>query len=205
MNWYLVLLLILPLLFNSCQGGEDKKMEEKKEPSLAGKKILMVIAPKNFRDEEFKEPHSLFLSEGANVVVASTDTNEAKGMLGMKVKPDKLIEDVTALDFDAIVLIGGSGSTILWDNEKLHELLKSAYENKKIIGAICLSPVTLVKAGILKGKSATCYETPDVVQIFKENEVELTKKTVEVTEKIVTANGPPAAKDYAEKIVELLK
>lgn len=205
MNWYLVLLLILPLLFNSCQGGEDKKMEEKKEPSLAGKKILMVIAPQNFRDEEFKEPHSLFLSEGANVVVASTDTNEAKGMLGMKVKPDKLIEDVTALDFDAIVLIGGSGSTILWDNEKLHELLRSAYENKKIIGAICLSPVTLVKAGILKGKSATCYETPDVVQIFKENEVELTKKTVEVTEKIVTANGPPAAKDYAEKIVELLK
>lgn len=205
MNWYLVLLLILPLLFNSCQGGEEKKMEEKKEPSLAGKKILMVIAPQNFRDEEFKEPHSLFLSEGANVVVASTDTNEAKGMLGMKVKPDKLIEDVTALDFDAIVLIGGSGSTILWDNEKLHELLRSAYENKKIIGAICLSPVTLVKAGILKGKSATCYETPDVVQIFKENEVELTKKTVEVTEKIVTANGPPAAKDYAEKIVELLK
>ncbi len=205
MNWYLVLLLILPLLFNSCQGGEDKKMEDKKEPSLAGKKILMVIAPQNFRDEEFKEPHSLFLSEGANVVVASTDTNEAKGMLGMKVKPDKLIEDVTALDFDAIVLIGGSGSTILWDNEKLHELLRSAYENKKIIGAICLSPVTLVKAGILKGKSATCYETPDVVQIFKENEVELTKKTVEVTEKIVTANGPPAAKDYAEKIVELLK
>ncbi|TES93987.1 MAG: DJ-1/PfpI family protein [Candidatus Cloacimonadota bacterium] len=205
MNWYLVLLLILPLLFNSCQGGEDKKMEDKKEPSLAGEKILMVIAPQNFRDEEFEEPHSLFLSEGANVVVASTDTNEAKGMLGMKVKPDKLIEDVTALDFDAIVLIGGSGSTILWDNEKLHELLKSAYENKKIIGAICLSPVTLVKAGILKGKSATCYETPDVVQIFKENEVELTKKTVEVTEKIVTANGPPAAKDYAEKIVELLK
>lgn len=205
MKKYLPILFILPIIFNACQGGDDKKMEEKKEPSLVGKNILMVIAPQNFRDEEFEEPHSLFLKEGANVVVASTDTNEAQGMFGMKVKPDECIEDVNPLDFDAIVLIGGSGSTILWDNEKLHEYVKTAYENKKVIGAICLSPVTLVKAGILKGKSATCYETPEVVQIFKKNDVVLTGKSIEVTEKIITANGPPAAKDYAEKIVELLK
>ena len=51
----------------------------------------------------------------------------------------------------------------------------------------------------------TCYETPEVIKIFKENSVALTGKSVEVTDNIVTANGPAAAKDYAEKIVELLK
>lgn len=205
MKKYLPILFILSIIFNACQGGEDKKMDEKKEPSLKGKNILMVIASNNFRDEEFKEPHSLFLTEGANVVIASTDTNEAKGMLGMKVKPDILIEEVKPLDFDAIILVGGSGSTELWENEKLHEHLRNAYENKKVIGAICLSPVTLVKAGILKGKSVTCYETPEVVQIFKENDVGLTGKSVDVIEQIITANGPPAAKEYAEKIIEFLK
>lgn len=205
MKKYFTLLFILPLILNSCQGGEDKKMDEKKEPSLKGKNILMVIASNNFRDEEFKEPHSLFLTEGANVVIASTDTSEAKGMLGMKVKPDILIEEVKPLDFDAIILVGGSGSTELWENEKLHEHLRNAYENKKVIGAICLSPVTLVKAGILKGKSVTCYETPEVVKIFKENDVGLTGKSVDVIEQIITANGPPAAKEYAEKIIEFLK
>ena len=205
MKKYLPILFILPIIFNACQGGEDKKMDEKKEPSLKGKNILMVIASNNFRDEEFKEPHSLFLTEGANVVIASTDTNEAKGMLGMKVKPDILIEEVKPLDFDAIILVGGSGSTELWENKKLHEHLRNAYENKKVIGAICLSPVTLVKAGILKGKSVTCYETPEVVQIFKENDVGLTGKSVDVIEQIITANGPPAAKEYAEKIIEFLK
>ena len=205
MKKYLPILFILPIIFNACQGGEDKKMDEKKEPSLKGKNILMVIASNNFRDEEFKEPHSLFLTEGANVVIASTDTSEAKGMLGMKVKPDILIEEVKPLDFDAIILVGGSGSTELWENEKLHEHLRNAYENKKVIGAICLSPVTLVKAGILKGKSVTCYETPEVVKIFKENDVGLTGKSVDVIEQIITANGPPAAKEYAEKIIEFLK
>lgn len=205
MKKYLPILFILPIIFNACQGGEDKKMDEKKEPSLKGKNILMVIASNDFRDEEFKEPHSLFLTEGANVVIASTDTSEAKGMLGMKVKPDILIEEVKPLDFDAIVLVGGSGSTELWENEKLHEHLRNAYENKKVIGAICLSPVTLVKAGILKGKSVTCYETPEVVKIFKENDVGLTGKSVDVIEQIITANGPPAAKEYAEKIIEFLK
>jgi protease I len=165
----------------------------------------MVIAPRDFRDEEFQEPHSLFLKEGAKVVVSSSDTNEAHGMLGMKIKPDKLIEDVNPLDFDAIVLIGGSGSTALWNNEKLHEHLRISYKNRKVIGAICLSPVTLVKAGILEGKAVTCYETPEVIKIFKENNVELTGKSVEVIDNIVTANGPAAAKGYAEKIVELLK
>ena len=205
MNKYLILLIILPLVLNACQGGEQKKMEENKEGALSEKKILMVIASRDFRDEEFQEPYSLFLKEGAKVVVSSSDTNEALGMLGMKIKPDKLIEDVNPLDFDAIVLVGGSGSTALWNNEKLHEHLRSSYKNGKVIGAICLSPVTLVKAGILEGKAVTCYETPEVIKIFKENNVELTGKSVNVIDNIVTANGPAAAKGYAEKIVELLK
>jgi protease I len=205
MKKLLVFLVVLPFILNSCQGGEEKKMEESKKKTLKDKKILMVIAHQNFRDEEFKEPHILFEEEGGAIVVASTDTSEATGMLGMTVKPDILIENVSPLDFDAIVLIGGAGSPDLWKNTTLHEHLKTAYENEKVIGAICLSPVTLVYAGLLEGKKATCYETPEVREIFEENNVELTGSPVEVIDKIVTANGPPAAKAYAEKIVELLK
>ena len=91
MKKYIVFLLILPFIFISCQGGEDKKMDNKKEKSLSGKKVLMIIAHQDFRDEEFKEPYSLFTDEGASVVIASTDTGEAQGMLGMKVKPDILV------------------------------------------------------------------------------------------------------------------
>jgi protease I len=202
---YLGMLGLMALIFISCRGGESKDMPEKKEFSLVGKKILMVIAPENFRDEEFSEPRALFKNGGAQVTVASTDTSEAKGMLGMTVTPDILIDEADALDYDAIVLVGGSGSIVLWDNETLHGLLRAADENKKVIGAICLSPVTLVKAGLVKDETAACYRTPDVEAIFKAHNVKLSEKAVEVTDNIVTANGPPAAKAYAEKIAELLQ
>ena len=45
----------------------------------------------------------------------------------------------------------------------------------------------------------------NILAILKENNVELTGKSVDVIDNIVTANGPAAAKGYAEKIVELLK
>jgi protease I len=205
MKRYIYLLLMIPFLLNSCQGGEDKKMEKNEEKTLAGKSILMVIAPNNFRDEEFKEPHSLFIEEGATVTVASTDTAEAEGMLGMKVKPDKLLEEIEPLDFDAIVLVGGSGSPVLWDNEILHSYIKKLHENDKIVAAICLSPVAVVNTGLLDNKKATCFKTPEVQQIFDKHNVTLTGEKVEVTDNIITANGPPAAREYGETIVKLLK
>jgi len=201
----LLIMIAALFLMNACQGGEEKKVTKKKLPELSGKKILMVIAPRNFRDEEFNIPHSFFIKEGARVVVASTDTAEATGMLGMKVKPDKSLKDVNPLDFDALVLVGGSGSTVLWDNKLLHKYVRTAFENDKVIGAICLSPVVLVKSGILKGKGATCYVTPEVKRIFRENDVNLTGDPLNITGNIVTANGPAVAKRYAEKIAELLK
>lgn len=205
MKKHLCVICLMAIAFCSCQGGEERTMEEKEGLSLEHKKILMVIAHENFRDEEFSEPHTLFAKAGAQVTVVSTDTTEAKGMLGMTVKPDILIDEANAQDYDAIVLIGGSGSPVLWDNEKLHEILRAAHEEKKVIGAICLSPVTLVKAGMVDGKTITCYRTPDVEAIFKEHNVQLSEKSVEVLDNIVTANGPPAASAYGEKIAQLLQ
>jgi protease I len=205
MKKYLSMVCLMALLFCSCQGGEEQTMDDKKDLSLEQKKILMVIAHENFRDEEFSEPHTLFTNAGALVTVASTDTSEAKGMLGMMVKPDILIDEADALDYEAIVLIGGSGSTALWDNTKLHEILRVAHQEKKVIGAICLSPVTLAKAEIVEGKTLACYKTPAVEEVFKEHNVQLSGNALEVEENIVTANGPAAATAYAEKITQLLQ
>ncbi len=195
----------MAIIFCSCQGGEEGTMEKRDKPSLEGKSILMVIAKQNFRDEEFSEPNSFFTEAGAKVTVASTDTLQAKGMLGMTVTPDILIDDADVLDYAAIVLVGGSGSTELWEHAKLREILRTAHQEKKIIGAICLSPVTLVKAGLVDGKTLTCYRTPEVESIFKEHNVHLSDASIEVTDTIVTANGPSAATAYAEKIAEMLQ
>ncbi len=52
------------------------------------KKVLMIIAHENFRDEELLTPKQIFEKNGIKVTIASTDTTPAKGMLGAVVKPD---------------------------------------------------------------------------------------------------------------------
>jgi len=49
---------------------------------LRNKKVLMIIASQNFRDEEFLTPKQIFEKAGFNVIVASSSLNTAKGTLG---------------------------------------------------------------------------------------------------------------------------
>lgn len=171
--------------------------------SLVGKSVLMIIASNNFRDEEYLHPREVLENEGAKITIASSTKKEATGMLGTKVVPDILIDEVNIDDYDAVIFVGGSGANEYWENEKAHEIAKKAYEKSKVIGAICIAPVTLARAGLLKGKKATVY-TSDIENIKKEGAI-YTGNSVEVDGKIVTGNGPTAAKEFGEKIAELLK
>ncbi|RLE07865.1 hypothetical protein DRJ00_07325, partial [Candidatus Aerophobetes bacterium] len=69
------LALSLGIIVNKSQGGENMA-------KLKGKKAVMVIAEKNFRDEELFEPKKILEAEGVKVIVASTSFNIARGMLG---------------------------------------------------------------------------------------------------------------------------
>src|SRR5690242_12220290 len=90
---------------------------------LAGKKILMVIPPTQFRDEEFFEPKAILEEEGAAVQVASTSVRTCYGMKNGVANADLAIADAKANDYDALVLCGGSSvPQLLWNDKKLQEL-----------------------------------------------------------------------------------
>jgi len=87
---------------------------------------------------------------------------KSSGMLGATATPNILIKDARANDYDAVVVIGGMGSPEhLWDDTQLHRLLQDADKSGKIVAAICLSGAVLAKAGVLKNREATVYETPE--------------------------------------------
>ncbi len=128
---------------------------------LSGKKILFILPPRRFRDEEYQTPRTFFDECGAQVTVASSSLVPAKGMLGAVVTPDVSLEDVKATDFDAILLVGGVGSNAFWHNEAVHNLVKESTRAGKVVSPICLAPVTLANAGALKGKRATVYPSAE--------------------------------------------
>ncbi len=200
------LLMCGALLLVFC-GSKSQTASVTKEPEPVSantpkKSVLIVIAHKDFRDEEFKEPYELLKNSGMNVVIASTDTTTAKGMLGMSVKPEILIGSADPQDFDALVVVGGTGCRSLWDNETLHGIIRQFDGDKKIIAAICIAPVILARAGILKEEKATVY--PSVADEIKPLCADYTGTDVERSNNIITASGPAAAKDFARTILEAL-
>ncbi|SET05924.1 protease I [Methanococcoides vulcani] len=167
------------------------------------KKILMIVAQENFRDEEFFEPKEVFEKSGAKVTVASNTTKKAKGILGGDVKPDISISDVNIDEYDAISITGGGGSKqYLWDNKELQDIVRKAYEQGKVVAAICISPVVLANAGVLEGKKSTVFKNDETVSILKDKGAKHKDKGVISDGKIVTGRDPKSAKEYGKAVLE---
>jgi len=200
-------LVLMGALFAGCKEKKEevqipKEEVAKEEKALAGKKVVMIIAPQNFRDEELLEPKSVLTEKGAEVKVASASLETAKGMLGAEVKPDMLVSDIKPEDWDAILLVGGTGSSIYWEDSSVHSMLNEAVKLNKIVGAICIAPVTLANAGILSDKKATVYSSE--TKKLADKGAECTGKDVERDGNIITASGPPAAKEFGNAIAQAL-
>ncbi len=169
------------------------------------KKALMIIAPKNFRDEELLEPKKILEEAGVKVTVTSTQSGTAKGMLGAQVTIDATADKLDAANYDAVIVVGGSGSPIyLWNNSEVQRIVKAAYEQGKTTSAICLSPAVLAKAGIAKGKRMTVFPASNAVNELKKAGAILTDAQVEVDGNIITAIGPEAAREFGKQIKKAL-
>jgi protease I len=169
------------------------------------KKVLMVVAPVDFRDEECMEPKKVFEEKGFQVTIASNlnPGDEAKGMLGGRIIVDINIKDIKTDQYDAIVFVGGSGSTVYFNNKVALKIAKDAYEKGKIIGAICIAPSILANAGVLKGKRATSY--PSERQNLTKKGAMYIEEPVVVDGNVVTANGPKSATSFGKEITKLIE
>ena len=166
------------------------------------KKVVMVIAQGDFRDEELSEPKEILERNGIEVKIASTTLNQVKGVLGTKVKPDLLITDIEIKDFGAIVFVGGGGASQYWDDPVAHKLAQDAINTNRIVAAICIAPVTLARAGILKGKRATVWSS-EAGQL-EINGANYTARPVEKDGNIITASGPTQALEFGAEVVKAL-
>jgi protease I len=195
----LILSFILALGVISC----SKQVEQEVQlPDLTGKRVVMIIAHDGFRDEELMEPKAVLEGQGAEVVVASSSLGEARGMKGATVKPDILLDELDASQFDAVIFVGGVGASEYWDNPKAHEIARKALDSGRIVAAICIAPVTLANAGLLQGKKATVY--PSEKGKLEAKGAVCTGANVEVDGRIITANGPSAARKFGEAIARKL-
>jgi protease I len=199
----LLLLIIIPLLILGSSACAKPTPTPEAAPTLQGKGILMIIAHRDFRDEEYQEPRQIFEVRGATITVASSSLEIAKGALGAQVKPGLLLKDVAVGDYDAVVFVGGPGAQEYWDDPVAHAIAQDAVAQGKVLAAICIAPTTLARAGVLKGRNATVFSSE--AEALKACGANYTDAGVERDGLIITANGPQAAAEFAEEIAKVLE
>jgi protease I len=202
----IVILIIGGIFFYKFQTKKEE-IPAKIMPKISEKKVAMIIAFRDFRDAEYFVPKEILEKAGAKITTVSTKMGTAIGADGGDTKVDLLLENLNPADFDAIVFIGGPGALDYLDNENSYKVVRETITQNKILGSICISPVILAKAGVLSGKRATVWSSPldrSPVKILKENGAIYEDKDVVQDGKIITANGPGAAEEFGQKLVEAL-
>ena len=165
------------------------------------KKVLMIIAPQDFRDEEYFETREVLEAAGLEVTVCNSTGEPSRSMAGKVVTTDCNFYDSDSSEFDAIVFVGGSGASVYFSHNRTLELAREFFQAGKIVAAICIAPTILANAGILDRKKATAFasEKEKIASVGT-----YTGRPTEMDGNIITANGPHVSKLFAKLIVEKL-
>ena len=175
---------------------------------LENRKIAMIIAFRDFRDEEYFITKQTLEIAGAQITIFSRETGIAIGSQGGEAKVNLTLDDLRPERFNAVLFIGGAGAAKLMDNAQAHQIAHETANSEILLGAICIAPTILARAGVLRGREATVWSSgmdKSAVKILKEEGAKYKNEEVVVDGNIITANGPPSARKFAEAVIEKLR
>lgn len=118
---------------------------------------VAILVEDLYQDQEVWYPYYRLREAGIEAVFVGTGKPEYKGKYGYPVKPHTAAEQVSAGEFDAVIVPGGFAPDLLRRSPAVLKLVTEANQQGKFIGAICHAGWVLVSAGVLRGKTATCF------------------------------------------------
>jgi protease I len=124
---------------------------------LKGKRAALLVE-EIYNEFELWIPYYRLKEEGVEtVVVGSGSASVYKGKFGIPVSVDKSASEVSAEDFDAVVIPGGYAPDRMRIHPEMVRFVKDMWGRGKIVAAICHAGWMLVSADILRGRKVTSY------------------------------------------------
>jgi len=124
---------------------------------LQGKRAA-VLVEQMYQELEVWYPVYRLREAGCKVTLVGPEASQNyPSKLGYPVKSDKAARDVSADDFDLLVIPGGYAPDHMRRSEPMIRLVSSMAEQGKIVAAICHGGWMLCSTQALKGRKATCF------------------------------------------------
>lgn len=170
---------------------------------LQEKKVAILIE-EMFNTHEFWYPYFRLKEAGAEVVVVGTGSAEIyHGKPGTDAEPDVSADQVSAADFDGVVIPGGYAPDLMRRSPQMVQFVKDLFDSGKIVSAICHAGWMLVSAGVLKGKTVTSFFAikDDMVNAG----AEWVDREVVVDGNLVTSRKPDDLPAFMKAVIGALK
>jgi len=164
---------------------------------------VLIISADNFEDTELLVPYYRMLEEGHDVDIASMKKGNIKGKKGYEIEANKELKDVNPEDYDLLILPGGKAPEAVRKEQRAREIVRDFFDNNKPVAAICHGPQTLISAGLMKGKHATCYRS--VAPEMKEAGANYEDKEVIVDGNLITSRQPSDLPAFMKEIIKKIK
>lgn len=124
---------------------------------LQGKRVI-ILAEEMYNEYEFWYPYYRLKEAGADVTVVGSGSSETyKSKSGLQVNVDTSADQVSAADYDGIVIPGGYAPDLMRRYPSMVKLVKDSFEAGKVVAAICHAGWMLASAEIVQGKTVTCF------------------------------------------------
>ncbi len=171
---------------------------------LSGKRIA-ILATDGFEQVELADPKKAVEDHGAKTDIISLKTGKIRGFNHMEegdeFDVDKAINDVSANDYDGLILPGGvHNPDTLRTNKKAVQFVKDFFKQKKPVSAICHGPWLLVEADVVRNRKVTSW--PSVKTDLTNAGAIWTDEEVVVDEGLTTSRKPEDLDAFCRKTIE---
>lgn len=167
---------------------------------LTGKKVAF-LATNGFEDAELTSPWQALNDAGATLTMVSPESGSIEGKNGHEQSVDASPSQVTASDFDALVLPGG---VVNADDLRTHSasvaFAKGFFQEHKPVAAICHAPWTLVEAGVVDGRRMTSYHS--LATDLRNAGADWVDEEVVVDQGLITSRTPDDLPAFNAKTIE---
>lgn len=176
---------------------------------LEGKKVAVIVSD-GFEQVEFDKPVKALKDAGATVHVIAEDEDHLGKIKGVNhldpaqgTSGDKVIDDIEADDYDALLVPGGAVSPDTMRRSEAHlDLVRAFVNGGKPTFVICHGPWLLADSGVAKGRSLTSW--PSIRKDLERAGAAWRDEPVVVDENLVTSRKPDDIPQFIEAIFEQL-